>query len=123
MVLNMKLALLTCIFICILKNTLSFDPNAVSHTSKNQLKASQSQSESGMGPFHYGSHYSNSGTVLHYLARLPPFTEMSLSYQDGNFDLPDRMFHNMKTSWYLASKGSSTDVKELIPLIIQNLRI
>ena len=82
---------------------------------QNQLKASQSHSESGMGPFHYGSHYSNSGTVLHYLARLPPFTEMSLSYQDGNFDLPDRMFHNMKTSWYLASKGSSTDVKELIP--------
>ena len=40
---------------------------------------------------------------------------MFLSYQDGNFDLPDRMFHSIKTSWYLASKGSSTDVKELIP--------
>jgi len=36
----MKLALLTCVFICILKNTLSFDPNAVSHTSKNKLKES-----------------------------------------------------------------------------------
>ena len=32
-------------------------------------------------PFHYGSHYSNSGTVLHYLVRLPPFTRMFLSYQ------------------------------------------
>jgi hypothetical protein len=69
----------------------------------------------GIGPFHYGSHYSNSGIVLHFLARLPPFTDMFLSYQDGNFDLPDRMFHNMGTSWYLASRGSSTDFKELIP--------
>ena len=32
-------------------------------------------------PFHYGSHYSNSGTVLHYLVRLPPFTRMFLSFQ------------------------------------------
>jgi len=38
MAIIMKLALLTCIFICILKNTLSFDPNAVSHTGKNALK-------------------------------------------------------------------------------------
>lgn len=33
------------------------------------------------GPFHYGSHYSNSGTVLHFLVRLPPFTGMFLCYQ------------------------------------------
>lgn len=32
-------------------------------------------------PFHYGSHYSNSGTVLQFLVRLPPFTKMFLSYQ------------------------------------------
>ena len=32
-------------------------------------------------PYHYGSHYSNSGTVLHFLVRLPPFTRMFLSYQ------------------------------------------
>ena len=68
-----------------------------------------------VGPYHYGSHYSNSGVVLHFLARLPPFTEMFLSYQDGKFDLPDRMFHSMATCWYLASGGSSSDVKELIP--------
>jgi len=32
-------------------------------------------------PYHYGSHYSNSGTVLHFLVRLPPFTQMFLDYQ------------------------------------------
>ena len=32
-------------------------------------------------PYHYGSHYSNSGTVLHFLVRMPPFTRMFLAYQ------------------------------------------
>lgn len=32
-------------------------------------------------PYHYGCHYSNSGTVLHFLVRLPPFTNMFLQYQ------------------------------------------
>ena len=32
-------------------------------------------------PYHYGSHYSNSGIVLHFLVRVPPFTEMFLAFQ------------------------------------------
>ncbi|XP_066957517.1 lysosomal-trafficking regulator isoform X3 [Macrobrachium rosenbergii] len=67
------------------------------------------------GPYHYGSHYSNSGIVLHFLVRLPPFTQLFLRYQDGNFDIPDRTFHSMHTSWRLASRDSTTDFKELIP--------
>ena len=66
-------------------------------------------------PYHYGSHYSNSGTVLHFLVRLPPFTEMFLAYQDNNFDIPDRTFHSILTTWNLASSESTTDFKELIP--------
>ncbi|CAN7995348.1 unnamed protein product [Ixodes hexagonus] len=68
-----------------------------------------------LGPFHYGSHYSNSGTVLQFLVRLPPFTQMFLSYQGNQFDLPDRTFHSLHTTWRLASRESTTDVKELIP--------
>ncbi|EEC06035.1 lysosomal trafficking regulator, putative [Ixodes scapularis] len=68
-----------------------------------------------LGPFHYGSHYSNSGTVLQFLVRLPPFTQMFLSYQGNQFDLPDRTFHSLHTTWRLASRDSTTDVKELIP--------
>lgn len=34
---------------------------------------------------------------------------------DNNFDLPDRTFHSVHTTWRLASKESPTDVKELIP--------
>ena len=66
-------------------------------------------------PFHYGAHYSNSGTVLHFLVRLPPYTQMFLNYQDNNFDIPDRTFHSMATSWKLATSESTTDFKEFIP--------
>nr|CAB3263579.1 lysosomal-trafficking regulator-like [Phallusia mammillata] len=66
-------------------------------------------------PFHYGSHYSNSGTVLHFLVRLPPFTQLFLEYQDASFDIPDRTFHSMATTYRLSSFASTTDVKELIP--------
>jgi len=66
-------------------------------------------------PYHYGSHYSNSGTVLHFLVRLPPFTKMFLMYQDNQFDIPDRTFHSLSTTWHLASFASSSDVKEMIP--------
>ncbi|XP_026212302.1 lysosomal-trafficking regulator isoform X5 [Anabas testudineus] len=66
-------------------------------------------------PYHYGSHYSNSGTVLHFLVRMPPFTKMFLAYQDQSFDIPDRTFHSMNTTWRLSSYESMTDVKELIP--------
>ncbi|KAH8378738.1 hypothetical protein KR009_001013 [Drosophila setifemur] len=66
-------------------------------------------------PYHYSSHYSNSGTVLHFLVRVPPFTSYFLRYQDNDFDLPDRTFHALNTTWMLASRDSPTDVKELIP--------
>ncbi|XP_030570415.1 uncharacterized protein LOC115769645 [Drosophila novamexicana] len=66
-------------------------------------------------PYHYSSHYSNSGTVLHFLVRVPPFTSYFLRYQDNNFDLPDRTFHALNTTYCLASRDSPTDVKELIP--------
>ena len=67
------------------------------------------------GPFHYGSHYSNTGIVLHFLLRMPPFTAMFVKYQDGKFDLPDRTFHDLEATWRLASGDSTSDVKELIP--------
>ena len=68
-----------------------------------------------MGPYHYASHYSNTGIVLHYLVRVPPYTAEFVKFQDGNFDLPDRSFHKLETSWLMASEVSASDVKELIP--------
>lgn len=34
---------------------------------------------------------------------------------DQSFDIPDRTFHSMNTTWRLSSYESMTDVKELIP--------
>lgn len=66
-------------------------------------------------PYHYGNHYSNSATVLHFLVRLPPYTQMLIQYQDNNFDQPDRTFHSLLNTWQLITKDSNTDFKELIP--------
>lgn len=79
------------------------------------LAQSMAEQQTVMKPYHYSSHYSNSGTILHFLVRLPPFTNMFLLYQDHNFDIPDRTFHSMATTFKLTSKESATDVKELIP--------
>ncbi|XP_035710830.1 lysosomal-trafficking regulator isoform X2 [Folsomia candida] len=88
------------------------DPSKEEHfmTTYNYLKR-----EMDFPPFFYGSHYSNSGIVLHYLIRLPPYTQHFLQYQDGNFDIPDRSFHSLETTWRLAAKESNTDFKEAIP--------
>ena len=34
---------------------------------------------------------------------------------DNQFDIPDRTFHSVATTWKLSSFISTTDVKELIP--------
>lgn len=44
----------------------------------------------GDGPYHYGSHYSNSGIVLHFLVRLPPFTQLFLRYQGNRSEKGER---------------------------------
>lgn len=88
----------------------------------------------GTDPHHYSSHYSNSGTILHFLIRVPPYTQMFIKYQviqlnvlnktivdnffflqDNNFDVPDRSFHSMEITWRLSSDESTTDLKELVP--------
>jgi Beige/BEACH domain len=57
-------------------------------------------------PYHYGSHYSNSGSVLHFLLRIEPFSGGFLDFQGGKFDVPDRAFHSIDQTWRLSSKIS-----------------
>ncbi len=84
-------------------------------TASRKSESDDDTTPSSLGPFHYGSHYSNSGVVLHFLVRVPPFTRMFLRFQDGSFDLPDRAFHSLANTWKLSSRDSASDVKELIP--------
>ncbi|KAL6046069.1 WD repeat and FYVE domain-containing protein 3 [Balamuthia mandrillaris] len=71
--------------------------------------------EMGEKPYYYGSHYSNIGSVLYYLVRMNPFSKAFVEFQGGNFDVPDRSFHSLESTWLLSSRLSSSDVKELIP--------
>ena len=66
-------------------------------------------------PFHYGTHYSCAAYVLYYLMRLEPFSRLALSLQGGRFDVADRLFHNIGSSWKSASTENLQDVRELIP--------
>lgn len=64
--------------------------------------------------FHYGTHYSNPAGVMHYLLRLEPFTSLHVQLQDGSFDLSDRQFHSIASTWESLITNPN-DVKELIP--------
>lgn len=64
--------------------------------------------------FHYGTHFSNSAGVLHYLLRIEPFTSLHVDLQSGRFDVADRQFHSIGQTWKQLM-DSPNDVKELIP--------
>lgn len=74
----------------------------------------------GIKPFHYGTHYSSAGIVLHYLMRIEPFTTHFLRLQGGKFDHADRLFSSVAGAWKSAAgvdsgHNGTQDVKELIP--------
>ncbi|OMJ82449.1 hypothetical protein SteCoe_16858 [Stentor coeruleus] len=70
--------------------------------------------ESGLQPFHYGSHYSNSGIVTHFLLRVEPYTTQAKNLQGGTFDVADRLFFSFELAWK-SCLSMNGDVKELVP--------
>ncbi|XP_012936084.1 neurobeachin-like protein 1 [Aplysia californica] len=64
--------------------------------------------------FHYGTHYSNAASVMHYLVRVEPFTSLHIELQSGKFDVADRQFHSIPGS-FASLMENPNDVKELIP--------
>ena len=55
----------------------------------------------GEEPFHYGTHFSSSMIVCHFLIRLAPFTNMFKTLQGGDWDIPDRLFRWEQFFWRL----------------------
>lgn len=66
-------------------------------------------------PFHYGTHFSSSMIVCHFNIRMQPFTSMFKTLQGGDWDLPDRLFTDIRRAYSLASHDIRGDVRELIP--------
>ncbi|KAJ3575407.1 hypothetical protein NP233_g1115 [Leucocoprinus birnbaumii] len=69
----------------------------------------------GEKPFHYGTHFSSSMIVCHFLIRLAPFTNMFKTLQGGDWDLPDRLFSDIARAYESAAHDIRGDVRELIP--------
>ncbi|KAF4609487.1 hypothetical protein D9613_012349 [Agrocybe pediades] len=69
----------------------------------------------GEEPFHYGTHFSSSMIVCHFLIRLAPFTNMFKTLQGGDWDLPDRLFSDLPRAYESAAHDVRGDVRELIP--------
>ncbi|KAI0049337.1 beach-domain-containing protein [Auriscalpium vulgare] len=69
----------------------------------------------GENPFHYGTHFSSSMIVCHFLIRMAPFTNMFKTLQGGDWDLPDRLFSDIARAYSSASQDIRGDVRELIP--------
>lgn len=88
----------------------------------------------GEEPFHYGTHFSSSMIVCHFLIRLAPFTHMFKTLQGGDWDLPDRLFRfvgsitlsfaktdvalrrsDLSRAYASAAEDPRGDVRELIP--------
>ncbi len=54
-------------------------------------------------PFHYGTHFSSSMIVCHFLIRLAPYTNMFKTLQGGDWDLPDRLFRSAMNYVYFGT--------------------
>lgn len=77
------------------------------------------QKISSLRPFLYGSHYSSSAQVLHYLLRLQPVANLCLNLQSGRFDCADRLFFEIAEAWRSCLHFHS-DFKELTPEFYSN---
>ena len=65
-------------------------------------------------PYFFGSHFSNSMYVSHYLMRIFPFCLTMIEIQKTGFDVPDRLFSNLQKSISSAISDKG-DLREIIP--------
>ena len=65
-------------------------------------------------PYFFGSHFSNSMYVSHYLMRIFPFCLTMIEIQKTGFDVPDRLFGDLQKSQYSAMSDKG-DLREIIP--------
>ena len=73
-----------------------------------------SEEDNGEPAFHYGSHYSNAGSVINFLIRLEPFTSLNIDLQSGKFDQADRLFASIQNAWNSCCNNRG-DFRELTP--------
>ena len=65
-------------------------------------------------PYCFGSHFSNSMYVSHYLVRIFPYSLTLIEIQGDGFDVADRLFLRLQSSFYTAI-SEKCDLREIIP--------
>ena len=65
-------------------------------------------------PYFFGSHFSNSMYVSHYLVRIFPYSFTLIEIQGDGFDISDRLFFKLQSSFYTAI-SEKCDLREIIP--------
>ena len=80
-----------------------------------QFRAHYEQCVGVTEPYHYSHHYSSAAVVLGYLMRLEPFSRRFLALNGGYWDWPDRLFHDVRATWDMISRGAFPQVMELVP--------
>lgn len=103
------------------QRNLKFPIGAQSEASQKKLqKKFNAFKEETMQAYHFGSHYSNCGIIVHFLLRTEPYTYQAKELQGGSFDVADRLFISMKLAWDSCNMAIGGDVKELIPEVFFN---
>ena len=86
-----------------------------SQMEENRKRFLQGPNQKDLGAnYHYGCFYSCCGGILDYMIRIQPFTSENKKINQGQFDLPDRIFSNLKKTWNEVKFGMNSN-RELIP--------
>jgi hypothetical protein len=86
-----------------------------SQEEENRKKFIQGPQQKDLGvDYHYGCYYSCCGGILDFLIRIQPFTSENKKINQGQFDLPDRIFSNLKKTWNEVKFGMNSN-REMIP--------
>ena len=74
-------------------------PNSLNNNHNNINDNTIEMVEINQIPSFYRSHYSNPTYVSHYLARIFPFSFVSIEIHGNKFDDPERMFYSMEKTF------------------------
>ena len=94
-------------------NVIEMISNTISLFKKKTKKVEKIKDNNEIAHF-YSTHYSNPMYVSHYLCRLFPFSQLRIELQGEKFDVAERLFSSIQTTFESATT-QKTDVRELIP--------
>ena len=81
---------------------------------KNESNKKNIKLEIIMLPSLFGSHFSNSAYVSHFLTRIFPYSKIAIEIQGNEFDAADRLFMNLEKT-FTSVISEKSDVREPIP--------